>query len=98
MKVDDLIVVDLSLSRGRGIEMVRRLRARCPDAGLIVVSVLDEPNVCRTVIDAGANGFMLKRMIATDLLAAVDAVRAGNVYVSPAIGKKPAEPTQRRDE
>ena len=50
---------------------------------LIVVSVHDEPGVSRAALEAGAHGFVLKRAIATDLLLAVDAVFAGQHYVSP---------------
>jgi len=82
-----LVVVDLSLTRGKGMEMVRRLRARCPEVKLVIISVLDEPSVSRSVLEAGANGFVLKRAIATDLLDAVDAVLAGQLYVSPEAGK-----------
>jgi two-component system secretion response regulator SsrB len=53
---------------------------------LIVVSVHDEPSASRLVLEAGANGFVLKRAIATDLLPAVDAVLAGQRYVSPLRG------------
>ena len=50
---------------------------------LIVVSVHDGPSASRSALEAGANGFVLKRAIATDLLPAVDAVLAGQHYVSP---------------
>lgn len=79
----DLAVVDFSLTRGEEIGLVRRLRARCPIMKLIVVSVHDEPSVSRSALAAGADGFVLQRAIATDLLPAVDAVLAGQRYVSP---------------
>jgi len=50
-----------------------------------VISVHDEPTVARSVLAAGASGFVLKRAIASDLLAALDAALAGERYVSPAI-------------
>ena len=82
----DVAVVDLALTRGEGIALVRRLRDHCPIMKLIVVSVHDEPSASRLVLEAGANGFVLKRAIATDLLPAVDAVLAGQGYVSPLRG------------
>jgi DNA-binding NarL/FixJ family response regulator len=83
----DLAVVDLALSRGNGLDLVRRLRARFPEMKLIIVSAHDQPSVGRSVMEAGANGFVVRRAIATDLLAATDAVRAGQFYVSPAAGE-----------
>ena len=83
-----LAVVDLSLAPGEGLAMIRRLRARCPELKLIVISVLDEPTVSRSALGAGASGFVLKRSIATDMLDAVDAVLAGQLYVSPGVDGK----------
>jgi DNA-binding NarL/FixJ family response regulator len=80
-------VVDLSLARGESLDWLQRLRARCSGLKVIVLSVHDEPSVCRSVMQAGANGFVLKRALATELLSAVDAVLAGHNFVSSAISK-----------
>jgi DNA-binding NarL/FixJ family response regulator len=80
----DLAVVDLALSRGSGLDLVRRLRDRFAEMKLIILSIHDHSVFGRSVLEAGANGFVVKRAIATDLLAAIDAVLAGDQYVSPA--------------
>lgn len=77
-----LAVVDLSLARSDSLQWLQRLRNSCPDLKLILLSVHDEPSVCRAAIDAGANGFVLKRQVGAELLAAIDAVVAGRSYVS----------------
>lgn len=79
----DVAVVDLALSRGNGLEMVRQLRGRFPQMKLIIVSIHDQSSVSRSVLEAGAHGFVAKRTLVTDLLAAADAVLAGQPYVSP---------------
>jgi DNA-binding NarL/FixJ family response regulator len=71
----EVAVVDLSLVRGGGLGWLRALRQRCPDLKVIVISVHDEQSVRKAVMDAGADAFVLKRAIATELLSAVDAVR-----------------------
>jgi DNA-binding NarL/FixJ family response regulator len=81
----DLTIVDLALSRGTAIDLVRRLRTRFPTMKMIVVSVHDQPTVSRSVLEAGADGFVVKRALATDLLVAADAVLSGQRYVSPAL-------------
>jgi DNA-binding NarL/FixJ family response regulator len=81
----DLAVVDLTLARGDGVDLVRRFRVRFPNTRMIVVSVHDQSTVSRSVLEAGADGFVVKRAIATDLLPAADAVLAGSRYVSPGI-------------
>jgi DNA-binding NarL/FixJ family response regulator len=80
-----LVVVDLSLGSGGSISWLRRLLEQSPASKVIVLSVHDEPTVVQSVLEGGASGFVLKRAIASDLLAAVDAVLAGERYVSPAI-------------
>jgi two-component system secretion response regulator SsrB len=72
-----LAVVDLSLARGESTLWLGRLRARCPGLKLIVLSVHDEPSARRAAMDAGADAFVLKRSIATELLPAVDSVMGG---------------------
>ena len=67
-------VVDVSLAQDRGLGWLRALRQRCPEVKVIVLSVHDEQSVRRAAMDAGADAFVLKRAIATDLLAAVEFV------------------------
>ena len=87
-----LIVVDLSLAGGDIVGLLHALRQRAPAAKLLLLSVHDEPTVVAAVLAAGADGVVLKRAIATDLLAAVDAVQAGNRYVSPAFAPPSSQP------
>ena len=70
----EVAIVDLSLARDSGLGWLRELRRRCPDLKVIVLSVHDEQSVRSAAIEAGADAFVLKRAIATDLLPAVDAL------------------------
>jgi len=73
----DVAIVDISLARDSGLGWLRALRQRCPEVKVIVLSVHDEQSVRRAAMDAGADSFVLKRAIATDLLDAVEYVRGG---------------------
>jgi len=66
-----LAIVDLSLDRSEGLHRLTRLRSRCPDPKLIVISVHDQPGVCRAAQENGADGFVLRRSIATDFCPAM---------------------------
>lgn len=79
-----LVVVDASLAQGDLAELLCSIRARAPAARLLVLSVHDESAVVDAALAAGADGLVLKRAIATDLMPAVDALLAGRHYVSPA--------------
>jgi DNA-binding NarL/FixJ family response regulator len=83
----DLAVVDLALSRAGGVDLVRRLRDRFPAMKLIIISNHNQASVSHSALAAGADGFVVKRAIATDLLAAADAVLAGQRYVSPDVAR-----------
>jgi DNA-binding NarL/FixJ family response regulator len=75
-----LAVVDLFLEQGQGLCWLSRYHSGCPDVKLIVVSAHDEPGVARAAREAGADGFVLKRAIATDLIPAAEAVLAGGCF------------------
>ncbi len=80
-----VIVMDLSYAAGDLSELIRELREHAPAAKLLLLSVHDEPTVVASAVAAGADGFVLKRAIANDLMPAIDAVLAGHRYfASPA--------------
>ena len=79
-------VVDLALAGGNWLHLLRRLRESSPTSKLVVLSMYDELSVARAAMGAGANGFVLKRAIGTDLLDAIAAVLRGESYVSPYVG------------
>jgi DNA-binding NarL/FixJ family response regulator len=71
-----LAVVDLSLPRRDGPGLIRRIRNQFPNLKLIALSVQTEKSVELATIEAGADGFVVKGFIATDLLPTIDAVLA----------------------
>jgi len=77
-----IAVVDLSLLASESLRWIKWLRALCPELKLILLSIHDEPSVRRSAMAAGADAFVLKRDIATDLMPAVEAVLEGKSYCS----------------
>jgi len=78
-----VVVLDLSLSAGNLRSLLGRIGTRAPNAKVLLLSAHDEPTVAEFALAAGADAVVLKRCLATDLLAAVDAVLAGQRYISP---------------
>jgi two-component system secretion response regulator SsrB len=74
----DVAVVDLSLARHGDLDWLRAVRQRCLGMKVVVLSVHDEESVRRAAIEAGADAFVLKRAIATDLLPAIARLRTAS--------------------
>jgi DNA-binding NarL/FixJ family response regulator len=81
------VVVDLSLSAGDLGGLLERVIARAPGAKVLLLSVHDERSVAEASLAAGAHAVVLKRCLATDLMPAVDAVLAGQRYLSTGIAQ-----------
>jgi len=71
----DVAIVDLSLAQESSLAWLGQVRQQCLDLKLIVLSVHDECSVRQAALEAGADAFVLKRTIATDLLPAIERVR-----------------------
>ena len=82
----DVVVVDLSLREGDGIELVRELRAHHPDLPVLVLSMHDESVFAGRLLAAGARGYIMKQAASEQFIAAVRCVLAGGTYTSQAIG------------
>ena len=79
----EVAVVDVSLARDSGLGWLRAVRRRCPDLKIIVLSVHDEESVRSAALAAGADAFVLKRAIVTDLLPAIEAARSSRSITVP---------------
>ncbi|MDM0068391.1 response regulator transcription factor [Variovorax sp. J31P207] len=77
-----VVLVDMSLSGGDLSGLLKRIGSLAPDAKLLLLSVHDERTVAEAALVAGADAVVLKRCLATDLMPAVDAVLAGQIYLS----------------
>ena len=78
----DVCVTDLSLPGMGGMELLRKILAREPQAKVLVFSMYDSPPLVRRALEGGARGFVSKQAAPDNLVAAVRAVFAGQRYVS----------------
>lgn len=80
----DVLVLDLSLPKVNGPEVMRRLRARRPELPIVVLSMYPEAQYARQMLAAGAIAYLSKERPPEDLIAAVRAAARGQRY--PATG------------
>ncbi|WP_330276349.1 response regulator transcription factor [Lentzea sp. NBC_00516] len=73
----DVAVLDVRLPDGNGIELCRELMSRMPDLKCLMLTSFTDDEALFDAIMAGASGFVLKRILGTDLTTAVKTVAAG---------------------
>ncbi len=78
----NLIIADLSLPDGEGLELIKSVKARHPDALILVFTMLDEAVHAQRALRAGARGYVPKGRPETAILRAVRRVLAGHIHVS----------------
>lgn len=83
----DLLITDLKLPDGNGIECIRTLRARQPDAEAMVISVLADETTVLRAIEAGATGYLLKDADSIDLIQAITDLMRGQSPISSRIAR-----------
>jgi DNA-binding NarL/FixJ family response regulator len=81
----DLVVLDIRLPDGNGVEVCRELRARCPEAKVIMLTSFADDTALMDSIMAGASGYILKATKQDELLEALRKVAAGQSLIDPAI-------------
>jgi DNA-binding NarL/FixJ family response regulator len=90
----DVAVVDISMPRLNGIEVVRRLAQELPGTRVLVLTMHAEEEYVLHVVRAGAAGFLLKDSASSELLAAVKSLAGGHGYFGPHAAKVLAQQLQ----
>ncbi|MBI5508164.1 MAG: response regulator transcription factor [Deltaproteobacteria bacterium] len=83
----DLLLLDLSLKGMGGIETTIELRRRNSAVTILVLTQHDEPIFLQRLLEAGANGYILKSARGDELMAAIRAVLAGGTYIDPSLAR-----------
>ena len=78
----DAVVLDLGLPDMGGLELLDRLRRAVPDIRVLVFSMHDDPVFAARALEAGACGYVTKNDAPEELVAAVETVLAGGIYLS----------------
>jgi DNA-binding NarL/FixJ family response regulator len=91
----DLVVMDVRLPDGSGIEACREIRASLPGTRVMMLTSYPDEEAVLAAIVAGASGYLLKQVRARDLVAALEAVGRGESLLDPAVTGKVLERMRR---
>jgi DNA-binding NarL/FixJ family response regulator len=84
----DLVLMEIALNGGNGIELIKRMVAQDPQIPILVLSQHDEDLYAERSFRAGAKGFITKKSEAAEILIAIQTVLNGKHYFSSSISTK----------
>jgi DNA-binding NarL/FixJ family response regulator len=87
----DVAVVDLSLKRSSGLDLIKLMRARLPDTRTLVLSMHEENSDVERALRAGARGYVMKSESTSQIIPAIRQVHAGKIYAAPHVLAQLAE-------
>ena len=78
----ELLLLDLSMPKMYGLDCLREIKSRWPEAKVIVLTMHEDENYIKQAMQAGAAAYVHKSAADTDLFKAIEAVQAGQLYLS----------------
>jgi DNA-binding NarL/FixJ family response regulator len=87
----DLIIMDVRLPDGSGIEAAREIRAENPAIRVVILTSYPDEEAVFAAIVAGASGYLLKQIRGRDLIGALEAVGRGESLLDPAVTEQVLE-------
>ena len=87
----DVLILDLRMPDGDGIETTRALVERDPDVRILILTTYDNEEDIFNALDAGARGYILKDTTSEEIIEAVRQVHTGNRFLPPAVAARLAD-------
>ncbi len=81
----DVVIMDIVMPRMNGLEATRLIKERHADVRVLILSMYDDHEYVVQIIQAGASGYVLKRVVTEDLVRAIHEVYAGESFLYPPI-------------
>lgn len=79
--VPDVVLMDLQMPEGNGIDATRAIAAACPSVAVLVLTMYEEDDMVFSSLRAGARGYLLKGAAQDEVVRAIHAVAAGQVII-----------------
>ena len=92
----DIVIMDIAMPRLNGLEATKQIKAADPAIAVLVLTAYDDDQYIFAFLEAGAAGYVLKDVSASDLIEAIRTVHAGDSVLHPAVARKVANYFSRR--
>ena len=79
----DVALLDLTMPRVGGMKALQEMARDCRETRVLVLTMHEDPAYLRSALAAGASGYLLKRAVDAELIAAIRAVHRGGIFVDP---------------
>lgn len=86
--VPNVVVMDISMPKLNGIEATRQIKAKCPNIAILVLTVHDDSEHILGILEAGAAGYLTKRVFGDEVIHAVRGVVSGETVLSRSISQQ----------
>lgn len=87
----DVVICDMSMPGRSGLDALHQIKQSSPKLPVLIMSMYPEDQYALRVLKAGASGYLGKETIHEDIIKAIDTVRLGRKFITPAIAEKLAD-------
>ena len=84
----DVVVMDVRMPKMSGVEATRRIKSECPEVKVLILTAHDDDEYVFALLQAGANGYLMKTAEFDELVKAIRTVAAGQSTLAPTIAGK----------
>ncbi len=84
----DIVLIDIAMPNLNGLEATRAIKRDYPQVQVIVLTMYESDEYFFQLLNAGASGYVLKKAASADLIAAIRAVYAGDVFLYPSVARR----------
>jgi two-component system response regulator NreC len=81
----DVVIMDITMPDMNGIEATRHIKQEMPEVAVLAMTIHEDPDYFFEMLQAGASGYVPKRVASDDLLRAIHIVAEGNVFLEPTV-------------
>lgn len=84
----DIVLLDISMPGRSGLDIMKEIKSRCPNIGVLILSIYPEEQFAIRALKAGAGGYLTKESAPDELITAIRKVSSGKRYISSAMAEQ----------